>query len=62
MDLKLTDKCALVSGSTAGIDRAIAFALLQEGVRVCAATIFYLSDGNLSAGILTKTTGRTPRQ
>ena len=34
MDLKLTGKLALVSGSTAGIGRAIAEALLREGARV----------------------------
>src|SRR5262245_49097540 len=34
MDLQLTNKLALVSGSTAGIGRAIAEALLREGARV----------------------------
>jgi NAD(P)-dependent dehydrogenase (short-subunit alcohol dehydrogenase family) len=34
MDLKLTDKLALVSGSTAGIGYAIAEALVREGARV----------------------------
>jgi len=34
MDLLLKDKLALVSGSTAGIGRAIAWALVQEGARV----------------------------
>ncbi len=34
MDLKLTDKLALVSGSTAGIGFAIATALAAEGARV----------------------------
>ena len=34
MDLKLTDKLSLVTGSTAGIGRAIAEALLREGARV----------------------------
>lgn len=34
MDLKLTDKLALVSGSTAGIGYAIAEALAREGARV----------------------------
>jgi NAD(P)-dependent dehydrogenase (short-subunit alcohol dehydrogenase family) len=34
MDLQLTNKLALVSGSTAGIGRAIAQALLREGARV----------------------------
>ena len=34
MDLKLTDKLALVSGSTAGIGLAIASALAAEGARV----------------------------
>ena len=34
MDLKLTDKLALVSGSTAGIGFAIAEALAREGARV----------------------------
>lgn len=34
MDLKLTDKLALVSGSTAGIGFAIASALAAEGARV----------------------------
>lgn len=34
MDLKLTDKQALVSGSTAGIGFAIAAALVREGARV----------------------------
>src|SRR5258705_8685274 len=34
MDLKLTDKTALVSGSTKGIGFAIAIGLAREGVRV----------------------------
>ncbi len=34
MDLKLSDKTALVTGSTAGIGNAIATALAQEGARV----------------------------
>jgi len=34
MDLQLTDKLALVSGSTAGIGRAIAEGLAREGARV----------------------------
>jgi NAD(P)-dependent dehydrogenase (short-subunit alcohol dehydrogenase family) len=34
MDLKLAGKRALISGSTAGIGRAIAAALLREGVQV----------------------------
>ena len=34
MDLKLKDKLALVSGSTAGIGRAIASTLAREGARV----------------------------
>ena len=34
MNLQLTDKLAVVSGSTAGIGRAIAEALLREGARV----------------------------
>lgn len=34
MDLKLTDKLALVTGSTAGIGYAIAAALAKEGARV----------------------------
>lgn len=35
MDLKLTDRTALVAGSSRGIGRAIAAALLAEGARVC---------------------------
>jgi len=34
MDLRLTGKLALVSGSTAGIGYAIAEALVREGARV----------------------------
>ena len=34
MDLKLTDRVALVSGSTAGIGLAIATTLAQEGATV----------------------------
>ncbi len=34
MDLKLTDKTALVTGSTAGIGLAIASSLAQEGASV----------------------------
>ena len=34
MDLKLTDKTALVSGSTKGIGFAIATGLAREGARV----------------------------
>ncbi|HEU4358110.1 MAG TPA: SDR family NAD(P)-dependent oxidoreductase, partial [Xanthobacteraceae bacterium] len=34
MDLKLTDKLALVTGSTAGIGHAIAESLAREGARV----------------------------
>jgi hypothetical protein len=34
MDLQLTDKLALVSGSTAGIGHAIATSLAAEGARV----------------------------
>ena len=34
MDLKLTNKLALVTGSTAGIGYAIAEALAREGARV----------------------------
>ena len=34
MDLKLNGKCALVTGSTAGIGFAIAKALAREGARV----------------------------
>ena len=34
MDLKLTGKLALVTGSTAGIGYAIAAGLLREGARV----------------------------
>ncbi|MGA8274048.1 MAG: SDR family oxidoreductase [Candidatus Sulfotelmatobacter sp.] len=35
MDLQLTDRVALVAGSSRGIGRAIASTLLQEGCRVC---------------------------
>lgn len=35
MDLQLTDKCALVTGASQGIGRAIAQGLAAEGVRTC---------------------------
>jgi 3-oxoacyl-[acyl-carrier protein] reductase len=35
MDLKLTDRVAFVAGSSRGIGRAIASALLREGCQVC---------------------------
>ena len=35
MDLQLTDRVALVAGSSRGIGKAIAFALLRESCRVC---------------------------
>lgn len=35
MDLQLNGRVALVAGSSRGIGRAIAFALLREGCRVC---------------------------
>ena len=35
MDLRLLDRVAFVAGSSKGIGRAIAFALLREGCRVC---------------------------
>lgn len=35
MDLSLTNRTALVAGSSRGIGKAIALALLQEGCRVC---------------------------
>ena len=35
MDLQLTDRVAFVAGSSRGIGRAIAAALLREGCRVC---------------------------
>lgn len=35
MDLQLTDRIALVAGSSRGIGKAIASALLREGCRVC---------------------------
>ena len=56
MDMKLTDKLALVSGSTAGIGFAIAAALAGEGARV-------VINGRLEASVddavarLTATTG-----
>ena len=34
MDLQLNDKLALVTGSTAGIGNAVAYALAREGARV----------------------------
>jgi 3-oxoacyl-[acyl-carrier protein] reductase len=35
MDFQLTDRVAIVAGSSRGIGRAIAYTLLQEGCRVC---------------------------
>src|SRR5262245_30546931 len=37
MDLKLSDKTALVTGASMGIGNAIARGLAQEGVRLCVA-------------------------
>lgn len=48
MDLKLTDKCAFVSGSTKGIGLAIATALAQEGARV---VINGRTEGSVSAAL-----------
>jgi 3-oxoacyl-[acyl-carrier protein] reductase len=46
MDLQLVDRVAFVAGSSKGIGRAIALALLREGCRVC---ITGRDDKNLNA-------------
>ena len=48
MDLQLTGKLALVSGSTAGIGYAIAEALAREGARV-ATLVAYVASPVASA-------------
>src|SRR5258707_3985410 len=48
MDLKLTDKRALVSGSTKGIGLAVATALAREGARV---VINGRTDASVSAAL-----------
>jgi NAD(P)-dependent dehydrogenase (short-subunit alcohol dehydrogenase family) len=59
MDLKLTNRLALVSGSTAGIGYAIAEALAREGARV-------IVNGRTEAGVesacaaIRKSTGNAP--
>jgi NAD(P)-dependent dehydrogenase (short-subunit alcohol dehydrogenase family) len=59
MDLQLSDRLALVSGSTAGIGYAIAEALAREGARV-------IVNGRHEAGVsaacaaIAKSTGNTP--
>jgi NAD(P)-dependent dehydrogenase (short-subunit alcohol dehydrogenase family) len=59
MDLKLTDRLALVSGSTAGIGYAIAEVLSREGARV-------IVNGRTQKGVddaiasIRRSTGRAP--
>ncbi|MEI9894084.1 MAG: SDR family NAD(P)-dependent oxidoreductase [Chthoniobacter sp.] len=54
MNLQLTDKLALVSGSTAGIGLAIATALAAEGARV-------IVNGRTEARVNERWPGFAPR-
>lgn len=48
MDLQLTDKLALVTGSTAGIGYAIAEALAREGFRLFSTVVLKPASMRLS--------------
>ena len=63
MDLGLSDKKAIVTGSTKGIGRAIAETLLAEGasVAICARDKDSVAEAVDQLGVVLDQTGRDPR-
>jgi NAD(P)-dependent dehydrogenase (short-subunit alcohol dehydrogenase family) len=50
MDLKLTDKCVIITGGTRNLGRALTLAFLQEGAKVVTTT--YRRDGVATEDLL----------